>query len=61
MTIKDLIADLSKLPQDATIGTVSFDEQGLLHGRCVCSVVAKDNLPDEIEAGAKKLDFYVMC
>ncbi|CAB1251802.1 protein of unknown function [Ruminococcaceae bacterium BL-6] len=61
MTVKDLMIDLNKLPEDATIGTISWDEDGLLHGRCACSVRSRDNLPDEIETGEKQLDYYVMC
>jgi len=57
MKIKDLIERLSKLPQDATIGTMQFDKYDRLKGNPV--IFIRENGEFEIETGDMYLDYYI--
>jgi hypothetical protein len=58
MTIKELILELSKLPQDALIGKVAFDEDECVHGYSYFQI-KKNSEELGIEKGNKTLDYYV--
>ena len=56
MKISELIEKLSQLPQEATIGKASFDEEDKLRGYNSIFIRKVDEL--EIEIGQKHLDYY---
>lgn len=57
MLIKDLIAELSKLPEDATIGMREVDDEGDVWGNR--GIFIYTNYDANIKCGAKTLDYYL--
>jgi hypothetical protein len=66
MTVKELIKRLSELPEEATIGTASFDEAGEhIVGHSYVSISNRKDvtggLEDGVTRGQKNLDYYIVA
>lgn len=57
MTLGELRKAIADLPADATIGCVTYDEDGDTWGHGEFKVVPRRNL--FIKYGAKELDYYI--
>lgn len=59
MTIGELRKAIADLPADATIGCITYDEDGDTWGHDTFRIVKRPTGSSELRYGAKDLDYYI--